>query len=112
LQRLLAQDGHEVTHALDLARGQSDPRQFLNALDRSAVLVTQNASDFILVQRAWRLWTQRWGVDQRHPGIIGVPVWLAPKMRDEIHQVLALAPLDNEMFVWDRVRGWHTVELL
>ena len=57
-------------YARDVAKGSSDPEQFVNALDRGAVLLTQNVTDFKLLHIAWRLWTSRWASTIRHPGII------------------------------------------
>ena len=76
------------------------------------MLITQNVGDFILVHRMWLLLTDRFKIEQRRRGIIGMPPWLAPETRDEIRVILASGiPLENEMLIWDVARGWHEVEL-
>ncbi|HEX6512724.1 MAG TPA: DUF5615 family PIN-like protein [Chloroflexota bacterium] len=99
LERLLIADGHTVFHAKDVAKGAGDARQFVQALNRQAVLVTQNVGDFRLLQQAWRLWSGVWGVRTQHKGIIGLPKDSAANWRDAIRLLIHnRQPFDNEMF--------------
>jgi len=103
-----------VIHAREVAKGSNDATQFMNALDRRAVLLTQNVTDFKLLHLAWRLWSTRWATADRHFGIIALPTtgkrWRAPEWREEIGWLLAnKQPFDNEMLEWRSSEGWRQV---
>jgi len=107
----LEADGHVVVHALDTARGANDAQQFVHALDRQAVMVTKNGGDFRVLQYAWRLWSQLWGVRALHQGIIVLPPGQTElQWMDGIRHLLAhRGPLDNELFQWSASRDWHVL---
>jgi hypothetical protein len=112
LERLLIADGHTVFHARDVAKGAGDVEHFVHALNRQAVLVTQNVADFRLLQQAWRRWSGLWGIRTRHKGIIGLPKDSAANWRDAIRLLIRdRQPFDNEMFQWSATLDWHVVQI-
>ena len=71
VQRLLALDGHDAAHAVDLGnRSRSDPEHLLAAAESGRILVTYNRRDFRELHRFW-VALNTWGnLDQRHGGIL------------------------------------------
>ncbi len=68
---LLRERGDHVTstHTRGEMRA-GDEQQLLTALDLQASLLTHNYADFVLLHRAWQLWTARWKIAEPHPAIV------------------------------------------
>lgn len=65
---------HFVTDAhAERQEEQPDPYQLLYAAERDLTLVAYNGRDHFLLHQAWGIWTHRWGVADRHAGILLVP---------------------------------------
>jgi hypothetical protein len=63
LWHLLRIQGHQVFLTKDQHPTRvPDEHQLVTALDLKAHLVTHNYRDFVLLHRAWLLWTSRWRV--------------------------------------------------
>jgi hypothetical protein len=56
----------------------NDEDVLLFAAERGSVRLTHNYGDFQLLFRAWHRWSEVWGVDQNHPGIVIYPQEWSP----------------------------------
>jgi hypothetical protein len=105
---LLRERGHHITYTH--TRGEmraGDERQLLTALDLQASLITHNYADFVLLHRAWHLWTARWKITEPHPAIIvllqGHESFLSQQM-DAL--LLAGEPIVNRLYRYRASVGW------
>lgn len=103
--------GHRVTDAhAERQEEQPDPYQLLYAAERDLTLLAYNGRDHFLLHQAWGIWTHRWGVADRHAGILLVPHvrpdQLAPLAR-EIDDLLTRdnTVLDNALYQLTRLGG-------
>jgi hypothetical protein len=115
---LLRAAGHHVVTARELGMtGADDDVVLLAAADRASAVISHNVKDFTLLHGAWLRWTARWSVDARHGGILLLPQpTAAERLRDAMNAVeltrlvLALvaqgSPRPNELWQWQRGRGW------
>jgi hypothetical protein len=54
----------------------SDETVLFFAAERGSELLTHDEEDFTLLFQAWHRWSNAWGVDQNHGGIVTYPqVW-------------------------------------
>lgn len=101
--------GHQAvaTRNLQLSRS-SDAEQLLTAATNRWILATHNKRDFILLQRAWRLWSQAWQVTPVHQGILILPQRQpAPVLARllDLH-VSSAEPLENMIYEYQGGKGW------
>lgn len=69
--RFLDTLGHDAVTARDQnAMNAPDYELLLNAANEGRIFVTHNASDPQLLHGAWLRWTQSWGVQVQHSGIL------------------------------------------
>lgn len=112
LTDLLRVHGHDVTHTHAAGMDRApDYRQLLHATNRGWVLVTHNRRDFRLLHGTWLAWTQEWGIDRRHRGILvvdQVPTPLLPIVAQAIVDFVhdTSESLDNTLHEWSRRSGW------
>ena len=101
--------GHDVVTAYSLGLdGADDDVHLLASARDDRILVTNNGKDFLLLHKAWRRWSQAWGVARSHAGILIIPQWphLAPDLAVQaIHSIQARVPLANELYAYD----WQTL---
>src|SRR5688572_26854486 len=95
------------------SKGIDDARQLALAVRFGRILVTYNRIDFLLLHRAWRLWSHDWGVSDRarHTGILVLlqPPRLAPERAAGLLDEIARdrQAIMNRLFVWDPGTGWQ-----
>lgn len=108
----LATLGHQARTARDLQLERASDAQHLRiAAERKWLLITHNKKDFELLQDAWRLWQQGWGISHFHAGILcceQVPVLELARVIDEFTR--AYDPPTNELYGWTRTKGWGYYE--
>jgi hypothetical protein len=108
----LRQHGHIATTAIEESRqGVSDPFQLLYAAERGWALVTHNRDDFRMLHEAWLLWSRRWGVQERHAGILVLRVPARRAVSDIVDALKTLADdsdssFDGMLYVWHAATGW------
>jgi hypothetical protein len=105
--------GNLVLITAELGRRRAyDDEQLAFAAQRRLILVTHNADDFLLLQRAWRHWADLWSVEPRpvHAGILTVPqvsgdriVPMAQAINEFIRSGISL---QNRYDVWVPSRDW------
>ncbi|HEY7033219.1 MAG TPA: DUF5615 family PIN-like protein [Thermomicrobiales bacterium] len=105
--------GNLVLITAELGRRRAyDEEQLAFAAQRGLILVTHNADDYLLLQRAWRHWADRWSVDPRpvHAGILAVPQVLdnriAPMAQAINEFIRSGVSLQNRYYVWIPGRDW------
>jgi hypothetical protein len=110
----LAELGHDVLTARQArTKGIDDARQLALAVRFGRILVTYNRTDFLLLHRAWRLWSHDWQVSDRarHLGILILPqppVLAASEAAGLLDRfVREQAAIANRFFVWSRGLGWR-----
>lgn len=62
-----------IEHALQMARGLSDPEQLKYAVNTEAVLITYNIRDFVWLNRWWKTLHVWELLPTPHPGILAAP---------------------------------------
>ncbi len=109
LARLLRADAHLVTLAKDQhATRAHDEQQLLTALDLTAILVTHNYRDFVLLHRAWHLWAARWNIYERHPPILVLPQGPEPALFQYLMEIAGstVLPRVGTLHRYRVLRGW------
>jgi hypothetical protein len=105
---LLGQCGHLVTYTLSRgAMRAGDEQQLLTALDLQANLITHNYADFVLLHRAWHLWTARWKITEPHPAIFVLlqgHEWYLSQQIEAL--LLAGEPSVNRLYRYRASVGW------
>jgi hypothetical protein len=101
--------GHAVTATRDLSQQRApDDLQLLRAAEHRWTLISHNRRDFLLLHRAWRRWSDRWGVTAMHAGILIIPHGSSVRLAEAIHEFLELAlSLDNQLHKWHPLSGWR-----
>ena len=105
--------GHDVVTSPDLGMdGQDDDQHLLAAANDGRILVTHNGRDFIVLNPAWRHWSQAWNTPADHAGILIVPQ--APHMQPdvaagELDAIQSRESLINECwhYEWRTLRAWE-----
>ena len=112
--RVLSDLGHDVLTARQLrSKGIDDARQLALAVRFGRILVTYNRTDFLLLHRAWRLWSHDWGVSDRarHGGILILPqppLLVADRAALLLDQLVRDEPsIANRFFAWNHATGWR-----
>ncbi|MGH2557451.1 MAG: DUF5615 family PIN-like protein [Thermomicrobiales bacterium] len=113
LGRTLGLLGHDVLTPDEVGRRRAgDEEQLAYAAALGRIFVRHNKKDFLLLQRAWRHWSDLWAVEPRPPHF-GILVPLQPP-----HQTLPEATsaidafvrsdevLTSRFFEWKLGRGW------
>ncbi len=100
--------GHDVSTAQrgGLSRA-GDDEHLLVAAQQGRVVVTHNRSDFYLLHDAWRRWSDAWGINFRHAGILVMSPWQPQASARELDKFLRSGvSLLNELYDWKPSRGW------
>ena len=111
---LLEVKGHTARTTRHVGRHDaSDDQQLLLATDLGRLLVTHNKRNFVLLYRAWRSLSARWGVaPEEHAGIIALPqppALLPRRAAIEIDNLVRGARnLWGRFFEYDLKWGWVT----
>jgi len=111
----LKADGHTgMTTKAAGRRRAGDEEQRAFAAIRGCVFVTHNRDDFVLLQRAWRYWSDLWQVSPPpiHPGILVVPqqgISLANLATQMNAFVRSPATMENRCHRFILGRGWSPV---
>lgn len=104
--------GHEVAPTRGESRlGASDPHQLLYAAERNWTIVTRDGRHFRLLHDAWLLWSDRWGTQQSHAGILVLQSFEGQTAEDMANAITALLrdphiSLDTALYEWKRSTGW------
>ena len=110
--RLGAED-HDILTTRQAGRKRAgDEAQLAYAASLGRILLTHNWRHYLLLQRAWRYWSDLWTVEPRpaHAGILAVPQ--APPADVErvvraINQLIGAGePLTNRFSQWTPGEGW------
>ncbi|MGH2535123.1 MAG: DUF5615 family PIN-like protein [Thermomicrobiales bacterium] len=113
LGRTLVLLGHDVlmTDEAGLRRA-GDEEQLAYAASLGRTLITHNRRDFLLLQKAWRHWSDIWDVEPRPPHA-GILAPLQPPHQSMNEAASAIdsfvrseATLSNRFFEWKGGRGW------
>lgn len=104
--------GHTVITSEELGMGDAwDDEQLFMAVQQRAVLLSFNYRDFSLLHAAWCSWSERWGVDRRHYGIIlpqqVLPTWPPEFLVQELQSVVASSDMENRFVEWKPSTGWR-----
>ncbi|MCX6020452.1 MAG: hypothetical protein NTZ05_01750 [Chloroflexi bacterium] len=110
LAPLLRSHGHQITTVRDLAMDtEFDEIHLLTETRRNQILVSHNWRDYFMLHRAWRAWSNEWGIAPQHGGIL-----ILEQKVDRVilaNEVLELLrsghPLVNELHRWRRSSGWE-----
>ncbi len=105
--------GHDVVTSRDLGMdGRDDDLHLLAAANDNRILVTHNGRDFVVLNPAWRHWSQAWNAPADHAGILIVPQ--APHMQPdvaarELDAIQSRESLINECwyYEWRTLRAWE-----
>ena len=109
---LLSARGHIIfTTRTESRLGSNDPDQRFFAANRGLVIVTHNRDDFGLLHQAWLVWTQQWGLQRPHAGIIVLGRVLnkpTGEYADLIGDLLATPQLmlTDTFYRWHPHSGW------
>jgi hypothetical protein len=110
---LLRASGHHVASTPDLGYARAtDEQQLLTAFQMGRILLTHNASDFVLLHRAWRRWPIALGVNwPPHPGILVLPqppgMTIARSARELGKFVRSSRPIANELYRLTTAGRWQ-----
>jgi hypothetical protein len=116
LAAVLVSLGHDaVTTNRIGTKGVKDPIQLVLAARMDRILLTHNGDDFGMLQLAWRAWANEWSVAAaaRHAGILllpqsrGLGASFLGRIVDEF--VSTASAVENRLFAWNAVVGWHEV---
>ena len=103
---LLRTMGHDVVTARDLRmEAAGDEEHLLVAANSVRTLVTSNVKDFRLLHDAWQRWSQDWGIEKRHAGILIIPdTWLAPYATQQLDAFIQItSSVVNELHEWNHL---------
>lgn len=110
---LLRQSGHQAYAVRELNRlDADDDDHLLFVAQKGWTLVTHDREDFLTLHRAWRRWTQVWGIVLPHAGILIIPrapYWRPPRAAQELTTLLQQGhQLTNQLYEydWQRSQGW------
>ena len=112
LVQLLRGSGHDVVTAYDVGLpGAYDEQHLLVAARAGRTLITHNRDDFLLLHRAWQLWSGEWQVRAQHAGVLIIRQTLTfARMAQEIEVVLGFGvPLANRLYDWRPSTGWVSI---
>lgn len=100
--------GHSVVTAREQGLHQAgDEENLLFATRTDRIVVTHDVADFMMLHRAWLLWSSEWGVNPSHPGILVVYQSIRPVMAQEVDQFLhRRLALTNRLYRWRPSDGW------
>lgn len=100
--------GHRATTARDQNRTtDSDDRHLLFAAENHWIVVSHNGDDFILLHQAWRRWSEAWGIQPMHSGILIVPPLDEQAIAWQLNEIAQFGyPLRNELYEWDPNTRW------
>lgn len=106
--------GHDVMTARQLrSKGIDDARQMTLAVRLGRIFVTYNHRDFLLLHRAWRLWSHDWGATERarHAGILILlqpPLLAADGAAHLLDRIVREGgPIANRCFAWSPDADWQ-----
>lgn len=108
----LRRGGATARTAADLGLERApDEEHLLVAAQNAWILVSHNRKDFVLLHGAWRRWFAAYAVSPApvHAGVLIIPqaVWTPEVAAAEIAAFVASkVPLTNELYIWQRSRGW------
>jgi hypothetical protein len=109
----LSELGHDVLTTRQAGnKGLDDVRQLTLAVRLGRIFVTYNRRDFLLLHRAWRLWSHEWGVSghARHNRILILvqPPRLAPDRAAFLLDrfVADQGAIANHVFAWQPAGEW------
>lgn len=97
-------------------KGLDDATQLLIATDLSRALVTNNTADYLLLHRAWIVWSTAWNLDPvpRHAGIMLIHSAsgydykrIASEIKAFADDIEAWGEIENRAFAWNATSGWH-----
>jgi len=104
---------HDVlTTRQNRSQGIDDARQLALAARAGQIFVTHNRRDFVLLHRAWRLWSHEWGVAGRanHAGSLLLPqppILAADRAADLLDRFgRDRGVVTNRFFAWSLEGGW------
>jgi hypothetical protein len=71
--------------------------------------VTCNRYDFVLLHDAWQHWSQTWGIQRQHAGILVVRNGWQPQMiAERVDEFFAFGlPTANRLYRYVAARGWE-----
>lgn len=93
-------------------QGIDDARQLARAARSGRLFVAYNRRDFLLLHRAWRLWSHEWGVagQAHHAGILLLPqppILAADQAAHLLDRfVRDWGVVTNRLFAWSLRDGW------
>lgn len=107
--------GHSATHTQQLRRERAnDAEQLATSVQRAAVFVTNNGRDFILLNRAWNLWSTLRGGLPPHQGILILRHATFPhgEWAEQIERMVSGTPdLENRVYRWHSgTTNWQHVQ--
>lgn len=105
----LHQAGHAARTARDLGMERASDDTHLSLAARSGwILGTHNAKDFVLLHSAWHRWSQEWGAEAHHAGILVMSPSVSPvRASDELLDFLWSArELTDGLYTWRAATGW------
>lgn len=101
---------YEVLTARQLhTEGAGDDEHLALAYQNGWIFITHNIGDFELLHDAWRRWSQLWGVNAPHPGILALDPGPMPRQIATLidQQLRSGAPVVGELHVWRPRHGWR-----
>jgi hypothetical protein len=114
----LSEAGFDAFSANQAHKGLDDACLMIVATNLERVLVTTNTSAFLLLHRAWTVWSIAWNLDPqpRHAGLLlfhTASGYDARRMADEISDFVQerdeVFDLTNRAFAWNFCSGWREV---
>jgi Domain of unknown function (DUF5615) len=111
LGHLLRAEGHQVTLTRDLRYTRApDEQQILTAIQLGASLITHNAGDFLLLQRAWVFWRARWQIAESHHGLLVLPQGPEHRIVQYVTALLQSGSPHRDVFYrYSPARGWTEI---
>ncbi|HEY7068272.1 MAG TPA: DUF5615 family PIN-like protein [Chloroflexota bacterium] len=109
LADLLRAEGHAVYVTRDLgAAAHNDAQQLLSATTTyKALLVTHNYKDFLLLNRAWLLWSAHWQQTEAHAAILVLEQADEAALARHIADFVGLGwPLENALYRYRASTHW------
>ena len=119
---LLRSHGQNADSARELGRlGLNDAEVLLRAAEARQTLVTHNSKDFRALHEAWVTWRRRW--EREVEDVIRTPVFLSQHAgilitpHRSVHDLARIieefentaGSMEDRLFAWNPVSGWHEV---
>ncbi len=101
--------GHDIESARSTNREHChDDDQLLYATTENRILITHNRRDFRLLHDAWQRWSQAWGVQRLHGGILVLGQGLTYREYAAIIDAYLTqsGPVTNEFHLHDSTGQW------